>query len=82
MMSTERKKKPSKADYRRKKKLGVFDHTIHQKLATDVIEMPFDAQWYDVFGYGTWKFRGVRNSRVTGIGLELNVKLRNYCRCR
>ena len=38
-----RKKKTSKADYR-KKKLKVFDHQIHQKLATDVIEVSFDAQ--------------------------------------
>ena len=44
-MSTEEKKKPSKADYRRKKKkLKVFDHQIHQKLATDVIGVSFDAQ--------------------------------------
>ena len=38
-----RKKKPSKADYR-KKNLEVFDHQIHQKLATDVIGVSFDAQ--------------------------------------
>ena len=27
-----------------KKKLDVFDHQIHQKLATDVIGVSFDAQ--------------------------------------
>ena len=40
-----RKKNPSKADYRRiKKTLKVFDHQIHQKFATDVIGVSFDAQ--------------------------------------
>ena len=39
-MSTE--KKPSKADY--KKNPQSFDHQIHQKLATDVIGVSFDAQ--------------------------------------
>ena len=39
-----RKKKPSKADNRRKKNLDGFDHEIHQKLATDVIGVSFDAQ--------------------------------------
>ena len=39
-----RKKNPSKADYRTKKPLKVFDHQIHQKLATDVIGVSFDAQ--------------------------------------
>ena len=39
----EYRKKPSKADYRRKK-LGVFDHKIHQKLPTDVVGVPFDAR--------------------------------------
>ena len=43
MMSTE-EKPPSKADYRRKKKLDVFDHQIDQNLATDVIRVSFDAQ--------------------------------------
>ena len=42
MMSTE-EKNPSKADYR-KKNLKVFDHQIHQKLATDVIGVSFAAQ--------------------------------------
>ena len=42
MTSTE--KKPSKADYRKNKTVKVFDHQIHQKLATDVIGMSFDAQ--------------------------------------
>ena len=41
MMNTE---KNSKADYRKKEKLKVFDHQIHQKLATDVIGVSFDAQ--------------------------------------
>ena len=40
MMSTE--KKTSKADYRRKK-LTVFDHQIHQKLATELSGVSFDA---------------------------------------
>ena len=34
-----------------KKHLDVFDHQIHRKVATDVIGLSFDAQWYDVFGY-------------------------------
>ena len=38
-----RRKKTLKVDYRRKK-LKVFDHQIHQKLATDVIGVSFDAQ--------------------------------------
>ena len=43
LMSTE-EKKPSKADYRNKNPLEVFCHQIHQKLATDVIGVSFDAQ--------------------------------------
>ena len=39
-----RKKNPSEADYRKKKPLDGFDHQIHQKLATDVIGVSFDAQ--------------------------------------
>ena len=38
------KKPPSKADYRKNNPLKVFDHQIHQKLATDVIGVSFDAQ--------------------------------------
>ena len=39
------KKNPSKADYRKKNNpLKVFDHQIHQKLATDVIGVSFDGQ--------------------------------------
>ena len=38
-----RRKKNSKADYRRKK-LEVFGYQIHQKLATDVFGVSFDAQ--------------------------------------
>ena len=34
-----------------KNPLEVFDHQIHQKLATDIIGVSFDAQWYEVFGY-------------------------------
>ena len=36
-----RREKPSKADYRRKNPLKVFDY---QKLATDVIWVSFDVQ--------------------------------------
>ena len=35
-----------------KQTLEVYDHQIQQKLATDVIGVSFDAQWYEVFGYG------------------------------
>ena len=39
------KKTPSKADYRKKNNpLNVFDHQIHQTLATDVTGVSFDAQ--------------------------------------
>ena len=41
-MYDEYRKKPSKADYRKNPKS--FDHQIHQKLATDVIGVSFDAQ--------------------------------------
>ena len=37
------RKKPSNADYR-KENLDVFDHQIHQTLATVVIGVSFDAQ--------------------------------------
>ena len=37
MVSTE--KNPSLADYRRLQNLFVFEHQIHQKLDTDVIEV-------------------------------------------
>ena len=40
------------------KTLEVFDHQIHQKLATDVIEVSFDAQWYEAFRYGHGKSVG------------------------
>ena len=36
------RKKPLKANYR--KNIDVFDHQIHQKLATDVIGVSFDVQ--------------------------------------
>ena len=49
LTSTEEKIIPSLADYRRKKNLFDFDHQIHQKLATDVIGVSFDAQRYEVF---------------------------------
>ena len=32
------------------------------------------------FRVSVWKIRRVHNSRVTGFALELNIKLRNYCR--
>ena len=47
-----RKQKPSKADYTKKKKREVFDHQIHQTLATcrppklRTSGVSFDAQWY------------------------------------
>ena len=47
-MSTEEKK--LKADYIRKP-LQIFDHQMHQKLATYVTGVSFDAQWHEVFAY-------------------------------
>ena len=41
MMSTE---KNLDGRLQKKKILDVFDHQIHKKLATDVIEVSFDAQ--------------------------------------
>ena len=42
MMSTEEKK--LKGRLQNKKTLFIFDHQIHQKLATDVIGVSFDVQ--------------------------------------
>ena len=58
MMSKEKKKTYSKADYRRKKTIDVFDNQIHQKLDADVVVVPFDVQWYKGFGYGHAKCVG------------------------
>ena len=43
--------------------------------------MSFDAQWYEVFGYGHGSSVGYVILEVQ-IALELNIKLRSYCRCR
>ena len=47
-----KKTKPFRGRIQEEKKLEVFDHQIHQKLATDVVGVSFDAQWYEGFGYG------------------------------
>ena len=62
-----RKNKPSEDDYRRKKPLDVFDKQIHQTLPTDVIGVSFDAQWYEVLGYGHRKTVGCVISELRGL---------------
>ena len=45
------KKTPLAGRLQKKKKLKVFDHEIHQKIATNVTGVSFDAQGYEVFGF-------------------------------
>ena len=68
MMSTEEKKTPRRPITERKKNLAVFDHQIHQTLATDVIGVSFDAQWYEVFGYQHGKSVGCVIPELRGLG--------------
>ena len=64
--------KNSKPAYRKKKeqKLNVFDHQIHQELATDVIGVSFDDLWLWL-----WKSRTERNFAVVMFRLEFYVKI-------
>ena len=67
MMSTEEKKSPQRP-ITEETKLKVFDHLIHQKLATDVIGVSFDAQWYEVFGYRHGESVGCVIPELRGLG--------------
>ena len=63
-----KKKNPRRPITEEKQNLDVFDHQIIQTLATDVIGVSFDAQRYEVFGYGDGESVGSVILELRGLG--------------